>query len=471
MKKRTQMKRYAEILQVLVKHGLGYWLIRGGILKRDEEDEVALTSQKEVGESLRKALEELGPCFIKFGQMLSTRHDLFSKEVVDELSKLQDAVPPFPIEEVEEVLEESLGKKSEGLFATFEPLPLASGSIAQVHLASLHNGKKVCVKVQRLGIRSLIDRDLAVLASMAKTVEDSTSMSQVFNFPKMVEEFGRTLHLELDFQVELENLQGFANLHLKDKYVRVPKVYPEFSAKKVLVMEYIDAYSIKDLDEAPYPLDRQQIAQRLLYSYANQVFRDGYFHGDPHPGNILVEEGEELVFLDFGIVGNLSDENKYLLLQLFIGISLNSVRMISDAVVKMGVVRSSVNILELERALQSYLDKYLALSLKKVVIAEVINEFFEILLSYKIVIPPDLTTLGKTFIVLEGVIETLDEESNILELATPIAKKLVLRFIEPSYIARYVSPSVFDTANALLDAPTILWTLSENCATTTMLSN
>lgn len=116
MKKRTQMKRYAEILQVLVKHGLGYWLIRGGILKRDEEDEVALTSQKEVGESLRKALEELGPCFIKFGQMLSTRHDLFSKEVVDELSKLQDAVPPFPIEEVEEVLEESLGKKSEGLF-------------------------------------------------------------------------------------------------------------------------------------------------------------------------------------------------------------------------------------------------------------------------------------------------------------------------------------------------------------------
>lgn len=177
------------------------------------------------------------------------------------------------------------------------------------------------------------------------------------------------------------------------------------------------------------------------------------------------------MFLDFGIVGNLSDENKYLLLQLFIGISLNSVRMISDAVVKMGVVRSSVNILELERALQSYLDKYLALSLKKVVIAEVINEFFEILLSYKIVIPPDLTTLGKTFIVLEGVIETLDEESNILELATPIAKKLVLRFIEPSYIARYVSPSVFDTANALLDAPTILWTLSENCATTTMLSN
>lgn len=405
------------------------------------------------GEKLKNMFDEMGPTFVKLGQMLSTRHDIFPEEIIASLEKLQDDVQPEPFSDSKLTLEEELRGGVDRIFASFDPTPVASGSIALAYRARLHSGEDVCVKVQRRGIAEIIRVDLEIIEKMLKFVEKRTDMGRIIDFDEVLTAFKDQLTFEMNFIIEKGNLETFRRYHKNDKYVRVPICYEAYTTRRVMTMEFIDQLPLKLIDKASFPVDKSEIARRILYSYANQVFRDGYFHGDPHPGNIMIEPDNQIVFLDFGIVGRLSKKNKYAMLKLFLGISKDSPRIVIDAILQMGAISPQINMPAFERDVQKLLDKYLNLTLHEVKLSELTNEFFYILYEYDIKVPGNLTMLAKTFIIMEGVVERLGLDHNILEIAQPIARKLVRNFVSRDYFTEFVVPNLYDVVQIAEQLP------------------
>lgn len=409
--------------------------------------------RRELGRRLKALLESLGPTYVKLGQMLSTRHDLFSEEIVEELELLQDDVAPEDFDLVRRTVEESLNGPIEDFFESFEETPFASASIAQVHRARLKDGSKVCVKVQRSGISEMIRLDLRVIEDIAQKYGRFLKFTSVLEMDGVIAAFRDQMSFELNFEIEAQNLESFARFHSADKYVHTPKCYHELTTRRVMVMEYIDATPLKEARTAFGPEERAEIARRILYSYANQVFRDGFFHGDPHPGNVMISSDLHIIFLDFGIIGRLPTKSKYAILTLFLGIAKDSPRMMLDALLQMGLISAEVDLGCFQRDIQSLLDKYLNMTLHEVKISEITNEFFTILYRYRIRVPGSLTILAKTFIIMEGVVEELGLEQNILEISEPIARKLMRRFVSRDYFTEFILPAAYDTAAILRELP------------------
>jgi ubiquinone biosynthesis protein len=409
-----------------------------------------------VGERLRLSFEELGPTYIKLGQIMSTRADLLPHDIIYELEKLQDEVAPFPMTEVREVIEHELGDTLENIFKEFHEYPIAAASIGQVHRAKLLSGKDVVVKIQRPNIEKNIQLDLAILKDLADFVDTKTRLGTLYSFRKMAEEFETTIMNELNFRTEGENAETFKANFRKDNYVLVPNISWIHTTNRVLTMEEIKGISLKNLETIEKSgLNRTIIAKNLATSIMYQILRDGFFHGDPHPGNIMVLENNRIAFLDLGMIGQLNEHRKSQFLKMLMGITLKDSKLIVQAIVELDAMSERINLKKLEKDIDRLRDQVLSVPLSQIKIGEVFREVFDLAFSYNIRIPGEFTMLAKSLITLEGLIEKLDPNLNVLEIAEPIAGKLIFSLVSPEKIGKEVLGGALDYGNLIRKIPTV----------------
>lgn len=430
--------------------------IRKLLRNRGENSKEILELESKFGQKLRTLFEDLGPVFVKFGQLLSTRRDIFSENIIIELEKLQDNVKEEDFENIKEVFYGEFSKDIYDVFDEFEKKPLASGSIAQTHLATIKVGsfeRKVVVKVQRKDLEKNVKEDLKIMKDLYKKLEIKLEGIKSFNIGEIVEEFALSLNREIDFEVEKNNIKKYKKLNVQKKDLLCPDVYDSYSSKKVLTMEYIEGESIRSVYEKRSDI-RKDLAEKIIGAYVNQMFTYGYFHADPHPGNIFVDENLNIYLLDFGIVGNLSENYRYQIMKIFLGASFNEVKLITDAIIGMGLLEfDSKKIGDFEKRIQKLLDKYMVMSLNQMKLADLIRDFYTLLVDYSIKIPSELTNFGKTVLILEGLIEKLVYKESFLELALPIAKSMVFKIFSPDLVFNRVRPKIYDTYSLIKEFP------------------
>ena len=460
--KHRKFKRSTQIVKIFANHGFGALMDRLGILKylkiemQTKEYTEREISKLSIGERLRLSFEELGPTFIKLGQIMSTRPDLLPREIIHEMEKLQDAVAPFSISDVKEVIEFELGDKLENIFREFKEEPIAAASIGQVHRAKLLSGKDVVVKVQRPNIEKNIELDLGILKDLADFVDNRTKFGKLYSFSKMAEEFETTITNELDFRLEGENAETF-KVNFKDEAnVIVPDISWIHTTSRVLTMDEIKGTSLKNFEALDQlGLDKKIIARNLANSILYQILRDGFFHGDPHPGNIMALENNKIAFLDLGMIGQLSHHRKNQFLKMLMGITLKDSKLIIQAIVELDAISNSINMRKLEKDIDRLRDQVLSVPLSEIKIGEVFNEIFDLAFSYNIMIPGEFTMLAKSLITLEGLVEKLDPDLNVLEIAEPIAGKLIFTLISPEKIGREILSGAMDYGNLVRKFPSV----------------
>ena len=460
--KHRKLKRTTQIVKIFANHGFGALMDRLGILKylkmemQTKEYTERELSKLSIGERLRLSFEELGPTFIKLGQIMSTRPDLLPREIIHEMEKLQDAVAPFSISDVKQVIEFELGDKLENIFREFKEEPIAAASIGQVHRAKLLSGKDVVVKVQRPNIEKNIELDLGILKDLADFIDNRTKLGKLYSFSKMAEEFETTITNELDFRLEGENAETF-KVNFKDEAnVIVPDISWIHTTSRVLTMDEIKGTSLKNFEALDQlGLDKKIIARNLANSVLYQILRDGFFHGDPHPGNIMVLENNKIAFLDFGMIGQLSPHRKNQFLKMLMGITLKDSKLIIQAIAELDAISNSINMRKLEKDIDRLRDQVLSVPLSEIKIGEVFNEIFDLAFTYNMMIPGEFTMLAKSLITLEGLVEKLDPDLNILEIAEPIAGKLIFTLISPEKIGREILSGAMDYGNLVRKFPSV----------------
>lgn len=451
--KRLNIKRYQEIITVFAKHGFGLIIDQLGIfdylkMRKHGTDTENSISKRSIGERLRISLEELGPTFVKVGQILSTRADIVPQDIVEELKKLQNSVQPFAFNEVRAVIESEFEGTLEKVYKEFTQEPIASASISQVHKAVLGNGRKVAVKVQRPGIERVISHDLSILHDLAHFVDNHTKFGKIYDFSSMVKDFERTLKNELDFTKEGENGDTFRGNFAKDEGIKVPEVNWNYTSRRVLTMEFIEGIGVNDhkaLGKAG--IDKKETAKRIAESICNQILRDGFFHADPHPGNIKILRDGTIVFLDLGMVGRVSEARRKTISKFFVGVSNKDTRMVARAVMELDAMHEKKNIKKFEQDVDLMIDKYLTMPWSRINVGELLYEVFSIAFLNGIRLPREFTLLAKSLATIQSLLEELAPELNTIEVAKPIAKKLVLQ----SYSLKNISSLLARNASAYKD--------------------
>ena len=448
-------KRKFEIIKEFLSPNL-FLDIRKLLKNKNNDSSQIKDLEREFGEKLRNLFENLGPVFVKFGQLLSTRRDIFSENIISELEKLQDDVKEEDFENIKEVFYKEFSKDIYDVFDEFEKKPLASGSIAQTHLATIKVGsidRKVVVKVQRKNLDKRVKEDLIIMKDLYKKLESKLDGIESFNFGEIIEEFFLSLNKEIDFEVEKNNIKKYRKLNIKENDLLSPDVYDSYSSKKVLTLEYIEGKSIRSVFEKKSN-KRKDMAQKIIEAYVNQMFTYGYFHADPHPGNIFVDKDLNIYLLDFGIVGNLSENYRYQIMKVFLGASFGEVKLITDAIIGMGLLEfDSKKIGDFEKRIQRLLDKYMVMSLNQMKLSDLITDFYTLLVDYSIKIPSELTSFAKTVLILEGLIEKLVYKESFLELALPIAKSMVFKIFSPDIVVNRLRPKMYDTYSLIKEFP------------------
>lgn len=455
------LKRTRTIFAVFAKYGLGHlldalnvsdFLLAAKVMlgrRRGPEIE-RLSSQVR----LRLALEELGPTFIKLGQLLSTRPDLVPPEYAEELGKLQDQVTPIPFAPIAMQIERSLQQPLSTLYAFIDEHPLAAGSIAQVHRARLHGGEEVVVKVRRPGIERIIETDLDILAGLAAMIERHDPTLAHYELSGVVRELRRVLRNEINLIHEGQIIKRFATYFAQERTVRLPRVYSQFTAETVLTLEYIDGIKVSDRDalikEGYHP---EQIAHNGAVFFLRQVLDFGIFHGDPHPGNFFILEGGIICLLDFGMVGHLSEEVRDHLVNLLMAVLGRDPDRIVSILANSGDLPDEVNFPNLRHDLAFFIDNYYDIPLHEINTGRLLNEFFEILSLYRIRFSPDLMLLAKALVTMEGIGRKLDPDFNMIVHLKPFMDKIVREKIGPGYIGKEASRIALSFASLLKNLP------------------
>ncbi|TYQ12793.1 UNVERIFIED_CONTAM: ubiquinone biosynthesis protein [Acetivibrio alkalicellulosi] len=462
--KKIGINRYRQIIGVFTKHGFGLLLDQLGIFKYlkmrkgvQSDDDNGEHSKLSTGERLRLSLEKLGPTFIKLGQILSTRPDIFSAEIMDELKKLQDSVPSFSFDKVRKVVEEEFEDDLENIFKEFDEKPVAAASISQVHRAVLISGKQVAVKVQRPEIEKTIHLDINILKDLANFVDNHTKYGKIYNFSDMVLEFEKLINNELDFSKEAENAEVFKKNFAGDEGISVPNIKWIYTTKRVLTMEYVKGIRLDDyLQLDALGINREVVAKRLATSVCNQILRDGFFHADPHPGNIRVLSDGKIIFLDLGMVGHLSESMKRVISDFFVGVTSRNSKLVVKSVINMDSMPSRNTIKKFEKDVDKIIDKYLTMSLDSIKIDELLYETFNIAYLNKIKIPREFALLAKTFGTLQGILEKLAPQMNALVVAKPIAKKLFYQSFSIEKIGKGIQKNLWNYKELIKEFPSAM---------------
>ena len=437
------LNRYRQILAVFFRYGFGDLV---DLLKIDQYIEIGLQmisrnrrerlEKLSRAERVRMALEELGPTYVKLGQVLSTRPDLIPVDFITELAKLQDEVPPFDNDQVDRIVISELGAEPEKIFASFERDPFASASIGQVHGATLTDGERVAVKIQRPGIKKIIEVDLEIMLHIATLMERHVEEIAFFRPVKIVEEFAKALEREIDYNFEAVNMERMAAQFLSDSTVYVPKVYRDLTTARILTAEFVDGIKISEvqlLDDAG--MDRREITRRGSAILLRQIFDFGFFHGDPHPGNLFVLPGEMICLLDFGMVGTVDRQTREDFVDLV------------DAVVHRHEARTAQMLLKIthwderpamrdfERAVADFMGRHLYRPLKEIQVGSLLHHLLELSADHRLVIPPDIFLMMKTLTAVEGVALALDPDFDIFAAAAPFIKRVKMDRYNPERLA------------------------------------
>ncbi|MHB8127251.1 MAG: ABC1 kinase family protein [Desulfitobacteriaceae bacterium] len=418
------LRRYQEIISVLIRNGFGFILFEymrpGGKWTDTNVDLVQL------GQRIRQALGELGPTFMKIGQFASTRPDIIPKPIIRELEKLQDKAPQIQFEDVRRMVEQELGTPIKELFREFEPLPLAAASIGQVHYAVLHTGEPVVVKVQRPHISKVIQTDLEIMKDIVTLIEQRLPKAKDYALHGMLGKFSGWLEKELDYTVEGTNAEKMAKGFKKDPQVIIPPIYWEFTTKRILTMAYVDGVLLNDRQKiAALHYDEKTIAAHISKVLLQQILRDGFFHGDPHPGNIFVLSGGRIAFIDFGIVGNLTPTMKRRFANLISALTRRNTKTMVKAMLQLGVVPQDVDPDRLRQDLDGIRKKHLDVPIGQTSLPELVNDLLNMAFYHRIEIPADFILLGKSLLTLEGIIHELNPSMSVAELAKPFRHQLI----------------------------------------------
>ena len=434
--------RLSEIAQVAVRHGFGYFFERHKLTdilpwtSRVEADPAGSAVGSERGRHLRDMLDELGPTFVKFGQLLSTRPDVVPPDIVVELRSLQDDVRPFPFAQIREVIEAELGLTLEQAFVRFDERPIAAASIGQVHRARLPNGDEVAVKVQRPNAPRQIESDLALLYQAARMIKERVRALDFIDARALVDEFARSIRQELDYKLEARHADTFRRNFAGSELVVVPKVYRDYSSTRMLTLEYLEGIQLADLDfDATSLEERRELAYRVTQTWMEMIFEHGFFHGDPHPANVLVLGGGRIGLVDFGLAGKLTEEDMARLTRLFIDAATENVDALPRRLAELGVRYPKEREEEFATALRELYYRYYGASLAEVDPIQVIREGFALIYSMNLRLPTRFVLLDKAMATLGAVGVDLYPEFNVFEVAQPYARALMLERFTPARLA------------------------------------
>ncbi|OCQ90704.1 hypothetical protein BCD64_28335 [Nostoc sp. MBR 210] len=375
---------------------------------------------------VRNTLLDLGPTFIKVGQLFSTRADIFPSEYVEELSKLQDKVPAFSYEQVETIIEQELGKKIPELFQSFEPIPLAAASLGQVHKAVLHSGEAVVVKVQRPGLKKLFEIDLQILKGIARYFQNHPKWGKGRDWMGIYEECCRILWEEIDYLGEGRNADTFRRNFRGYDWVKVPRVYWRYASPRVLTLEYLPGIKISQYEALEAAgLDRKLIARQGAQAYLHQLLNNGFFHADPHPGNIAVSAEGGLIFYDFGMMGRIKSNVREGLMETLFGIAQKDGDRVVESLVNLGAISPVDDMGPVRRSVQYMLDNFMDKPFETQSVAAISDDLYEIAYNQPFRFPATFTFVMRAFSTLEGVGKGLDPEFNFMEVAQPYAMQLM----------------------------------------------
>lgn len=461
--------RLHEIASILIRFGFGDMVRRlgmgkaleqaGRILHWKQAEELA---RLEPPERIRRALEEMGPSFVKLGQILAGRVDLFPPDYIKEFEKLQDQVPPIPFDELVGQLEEDLGAPFIDVFANVNREPVAAASIAQIHRAKLTSGDDVILKIRRPGICSVVEADLRLLKRLAEIAEDEIRELRQFRPKEVVAEFSKSMRRELDLADECRNAERIAANFKDNPNILVPKVYKQWVSERFNVQQYIDGIPGRDLEAVDQRgLNRKRLAKRGADAILKMIFEDGFFHADPHPGNVFYLAGDRVVFIDFGMVGRLSTERRYQLVDLLYGI----VERRADHVVEillLWTVNDETDEDALLTEIDTFIDRVHGMPLRSLNLTWLISDLIALLREYKLALPPDLTLLTKAFISLEGMGQKLDPDFDMLAAAEPFLRRTMLARYAPDALVRRGREGVAEAFELMTGLPKAIRTLARS---------
>ena len=424
------LNRFKTIAFVLGKEGLFHyfpWLDLGRLARRKTKDGEKITPEVR----LRRALEKLGPTFVKLGQILSLRPDLVPKEYVREFSKLQDTVPSFTYPEVEKIILQELHRPIEKIFSSFEKKPLASASISQVHKAKLHSGKVVAVKVQRPNIIRMMETDIEIMFAIAKYLEKHSKKFAQYRPVEIVHEFQEWTERELDFRYEAGNAKKFLKNAHNTRYLKIPKVYEDYSSSKVITLEFLDGVELRNIKKMKnYRRIIRGVIEHGFSIILKQVFEDGFFHADPHPANLFVLKDGRIGLVDFGIVGYFDDFLKQRSVEMFYGVVEQDADAIIDAFSKMNLLASEdTDVEQLKKDIQAPLSQLKNKKLRDVKVSFILEEVLDIALRHRVRMPIDFILFGKALVTMEGVGLEYDPNFTLTKVAGPYVESLIKKQI------------------------------------------
>ncbi len=456
------VRRYRDITTVLMKHGLDDLVATLGLrqhrpfrllFKPPARSPVAgeeMTRYVRV----RLALEELGPTFIKFGQMLSTRRDLVPPDLILELEKLQDRVPPFPTAEARVIVERDLGRSMSEIFSYFAPEPDASASIAQVYDACLADGRRVAVKVRRPRIEALVAVDLGILKNLASLTERILADAHIFQPVRVVDEFARTIRKELDFSLEISHMERFARNFAGDTRMRVPEVYREFCGGGVITMEYVKGLKVSRVDEFPaHGLNPEVVADRGAELILEQVFKHGFFHADPHPGNIIILPDNVICLFDYGNMGTLSERLREQLTRLIVGFVDRDEHRIAIAVGQISGNSGAARLEDLESDIRNFVEDYLYRPLGDINVGQVLSGLSRLLIRHEIHMPPTFFLMVKCLTLIESIGRQLMPDFDLLRYLQPYSRKLIHEQVSFKKVFHDASIMASEVRTLLRDMP------------------
>jgi ubiquinone biosynthesis protein len=445
------IRRFSQISRVLVRHGFGFVFD----VRRDRREKKGLQEflAPNFGVRLRRALDDLGPTFVKFGQVLSTRSDILPEGVLAELQKLQDTARPMPAGVAQKIIERELGAPVDEVFASFDPVPLGSASIGQVHKAVLRSGEIVAVKVQRPEAPARVAGDLELMRDFAALLDRRFGRGLFVDVEGLVAEFEVVIRRELDFSAEAENARRFA-ANFAGTQVVIPGVYLDLSTPRVLTEEFIEGSRFRDIRPLSMtPSERRRVATMGADAIFKMAFEDGFFHGDPHPSNLLLTPSGDLALLDFGMVGYMSQGDIEALSRLFIAVIQRDASAALRGLERLGVGYATEIRGDLVRDLREFLNKYSGLSVGEVTLGQALSELIALARRYRLRMPPVFPLLTKALITAEGLARSIDPTINVYEVARPYAQRLLSERFRPRTVADEVGERAMEYARYVEEMP------------------
>lgn len=458
------LKRIHDIASVLIRYGFGDVVRRIGMAHALERTGKALhwrepeeLARLEPAARVRRALEELGPSFIKLGQILATRVDLFPPEWIAEFSKLQDAAPAIPFAELRAQLTDDLGDAPESVFAELDTEPLAAASLAQVHRARLSDGSMVVLKIRRPGIRPVIEADLRLLERLAEIIEAEAADLRRYRPRDIVRQFTLSLRRELDFAAECRNAERIAGQFVDHPEIAIPRVHWEWCGERLNVQDYVEGISGRDLAAADAAgLDRRLLARRGAEAVLKMLLEDGFFHADPHPGNVFYLTGNRIAFIDFGMVGRLSEERRSQVARLLHGLVSRDSALVADVLLDWSDDDQrdpDASLATLRAEIDTFVDLYHGVPLQQLDIGAMLSDLLTILREHGLSLPADLALMIKAFITLEGMGRQLDPDFDIAAEASPFLRRVLLAHAAPAAFAKRGWRTVADAVDLLAGLP------------------